>query len=595
MSPGAKQQVAVMSKAPSHRRGCILYLFLFMAYGCIGPFMPLIWRSKGLSEEHQVGLLGAITPISSFFVTPVLCAFADRHGIQQQMLYAAMGLFVFFRPSVLIARGFWAVGAVEALCSVSNSPIGSLVDSAVRHSFGGDGYGIQRLWGAVGFGVASLISGYLCDAAGGTYEGVMSFFVAVMIAALAASKGVPVGRRDDGPQDGKEGSESRGNGAHRREYGTGKNLPVVVLKPPPGCCSCVAKGARSIRCLVGWLVGWLALSPTYITQHFPPVLRFRSERLAMGDNDAAAWKTELVKMERASDGDAPIEGVVTSGPRSRFGQELHETSKSATREEDKVGVLAVVRVMLGTPHNATFFAAVGLSGMGAGVIDMFLFIRLEELGGSHVLCGLARLIMCLAEVPFFYLSGPLIRRVGVRGVVALTQLAYLTRFIYYSVLREPWWVLPAEVLHGLTFAAMWAATTDYAHDIAPAHMRTTIQGVVTGLHWGLGFGLGAVFGGVLYAGLGARLCFGVSAILPSLSLLLLSVPSARPWLSNFMGRCGVWTTAHWRGGDESAYELVQKEIDENGTEGFGRDDEERNGETDPSDVLLVGEEHTVDV
>ncbi len=36
-----------------------------------------------------------------------------------------------------------------------------------------------------------------------------------------------------------------------------------------------------------------------------------------------------------------------------------------------------------------------------------------------------------------------------------------------QVLREPWWVLPAEVLHGLTFAAMWAATTDYAHGIAP--------------------------------------------------------------------------------------------------------------------------------
>lgn len=60
-------------------------------------------------------------------------------------------------------------------------------------------------------------------------------------------------------------------------------------------------------------------------------------------------------------------------------------------------------------------------------------VRLEELGGSHVLCGLARLIMCVSEVPFFYLSGPLIRRLGVRGVIALAQLAYLTRFFYYSV------------------------------------------------------------------------------------------------------------------------------------------------------------------
>lgn len=41
--------------------------------------------------------------------------------------------------------------------------------------------------------------------------------------------------------------------------------------------------------------------------------------------------------------------------------------------------------------------------------------------------------MCLSEVPFFYLSAPMIRKVGVRGVVAITEVAYLVRFIYYSV------------------------------------------------------------------------------------------------------------------------------------------------------------------
>lgn len=91
-------------------------------------------------------------------------------------------------------------------------------------------------------------------------------------------------------------------------------------------------------------------------------------------------------------------------------------------------------------------------------------------------------------------------------------------------------------------------------------MRTTIQGAITGLHWGLGFGLGAMLGGVLYAGLGARLCFGVSAVLPSLSLLLLALPTARPLLSSSIRRCGVWATAllQFRGGGEGAYELVQK-------------------------------------
>lgn len=37
----------------------------------------------------------------------------------------------------------------------------------------------------------------------------------------------------------------------------------------------------------------------------------------------------------------------------------------------------------------------------------------------------------------------------------------------HQVLQDPWWVLPVEVVHGLTFAAMWAATTDYAHGVAP--------------------------------------------------------------------------------------------------------------------------------
>lgn len=64
-------------------------------------------------------------------------------------------------------------------------------------------YGNQRLWGAVGFGVVSLIGGYLCDAADGSYDTVTLFFVAVMVVALVASTGVPAGRSDEVP-GGKE-------------------------------------------------------------------------------------------------------------------------------------------------------------------------------------------------------------------------------------------------------------------------------------------------------------------------------------------------------------------------------------------------------
>ena len=86
---------------------------------------------------------------------------------------------------------------------------------------------------------------------------------------------------------------------------------------------------------------------------------------------------------------------------------------------------------------------------------------------------------------------------------------------------------------------------------------------MSGLHWGLGFGLGAMLGGVLYAGLGARRCFAVSSCLPSLSLLLLVLPTARRWCSShgvggLRPRAGLAKGRRHGGGDGRMYELVGK-------------------------------------
>lgn len=72
------------------------------------------------------------------FSTPLL-RFPLLRATSNKILYGVMSLYAVFRPSVLVAGGVLAVGAVEALCSVSMSPIGSLVDSAIRHTFGGEG------------------------------------------------------------------------------------------------------------------------------------------------------------------------------------------------------------------------------------------------------------------------------------------------------------------------------------------------------------------------------------------------------------------------------------------------------------------------
>lgn len=307
----------------------------------------------------------------------------------------------------------------------------------------------------------------------------------------------------------------------------------------------------------------------------------------MEDDGAVALKTELKSVKRVNHDGASngilVDGIViptaanggvanqmednvTSGTSKRFRQEPLTIGDRKTHDDAKERFLTVVRLMFGTLESSSLFAAVLLSGMAGGVIDIFLFIRLvlprefmkfrkcwahcsvvvsrlnsmitltilqlrcstyelylhciisvkmlfsgvlivslscwpvhcsqveklstkntvvissdndaeksatcvalsiyilallstrtsgltlpnvrlnhtpffprlKELGGSHMLIGLTRLAMCLSEVPCFYLSGPLIKRVGVRGAISLAQVAYLTRLIYYSVSAARW-------------------------------------------------------------------------------------------------------------------------------------------------------------
>lgn len=53
---------------------------------------------------------------------------------------------------------------------------------------------------------------------------------------------------------------------------------------------------------------------------------------------------------------------------------VHEMVQKDGGGSPRGEVMEALRVMFGSGERASFFAAVGLSGMGSGVIDTFLFI-----------------------------------------------------------------------------------------------------------------------------------------------------------------------------------------------------------------------------
>jgi MFS family permease len=187
----------------------------------------------------------------------------------------------------------------------------------------------------------------------------------------------------------------------------------------------------------------------------------------------------------------------------------------------EVSVLrSVCGVLLSNPLVVIFCVVVLLSGVGSGVIESFLIIRLRQLGGNGLVMGLARLVTCAAEVPMFHVAGKLHKRFGTWAVLAVTQVAYVARFVYYSHLTDPWAVLPCEVLHGLTFATTWTVSAIYANEIAPAGCHGTMQAILEGLHFGFGSGVGALLGGIGYDLYGAVVLFQLSACLSLVSTVL---------------------------------------------------------------------------
>ena len=84
-----------------------------------------------------------------------------------------------------------------------------------------------------------------------------------------------------------------------------------------------------------------------------------------------------------------------------------------------------------------------------------------------------------------------------RGMLVIAMTTIGLRLIAYSLTTQPWVVLIIQLVHGLTFAAIFTAGVHYADQIAPPGMKSTTQGMFSGTLMGFGSAAGGLLGGVL--------------------------------------------------------------------------------------------------
>lgn len=156
-----------------------------------------------------------------------------------------------------------------------------------------------------------------------------------------------------------------------------------------------------------------------------------------------------------------------------------------------------------------FLIAVFIMGSCWGFLESFLFIYLQELKAPSYLMGLTVTIGAFVGLPFLYCSEWFINKIGAVPLLLLALGVYFIRLVGYSLIEDPWWCVPYELLEAFTLHLMWVACVSLAYKRSPPGMIATMQAIIGGLNFAVGRGFGSLVGGSTLAFFGTRIAFRV--------------------------------------------------------------------------------------
>lgn len=111
--------------------------------------------------------------------------------------------------------------------------------------------------------------------------------------------------------------------------------------------------------------------------------------------------------------------------------------------------------------NGAFIFTLLFLGFSHSLQLSFLFWFLQDIGGTPILFTLIVAVNCLSEVVMFFMATYFVQKIGHDAVLYTGLACYGLRFLLYSYLQEPWWVLPLEALQGFTYGGVWTASVAY--------------------------------------------------------------------------------------------------------------------------------------
>lgn len=173
-----------------------------------------------------------------------------------------------------------------------------------------------------------------------------------------------------------------------------------------------------------------------------------------------------------------------------------------------------------------FLGAILLVGTGYAMYDNFFAIHMKAQGASSAVIGLIFVAATVSELPVFFFSAALIRRLSLRGVILMAFIVFALRGVAWALVPSPGWGVAVQLLHGLSFSALWTAAVLYVSQIAPPGLGASAQALFVLAFMGLGKASGALLGAQLYDTLGSGM-FAIGAGVALLGVVVFAITEAR--------------------------------------------------------------------
>jgi MFS family permease len=353
-----------------------LYFVQCLAACCVSNFIVIFFKARGLDVHHIGLIIGGIYPFVQLIGGPFFCALADRTRMPKTIVVVSLLLGTAGTCCLLQVHGFRDTAIVTGCATFLGSAVNPMLDSTTMKTLSDHGVGLQHY---------------------GEY----------------------------------------------RVFGA-----------------------------LGWGLSALAIGP--MIDHFGINFLFYDYAVF-----SALFLALLLLFDLQTDASSQLPGSPMRFEPNESLASLHagdvtpragfdESSPLLASASGHLSTRGYLHALCSQPGAAAFFVLVVVMGIAKGTIDAFLFIYLQDMGASNTLLGvslavttvsgrftvscLCSRLMCthvpklplwltscaLAEMPFFFYSGPFLRRFGAVSVCLLALLAYSARLGYYSLLHEPW-------------------------------------------------------------------------------------------------------------------------------------------------------------